>query len=608
MSWNVTLFKNTNLTTVNVIQDPAILNKIAQTDVRADIYIISPQDLTSITIKATFDDVENVDYVRISDANHVYYYTVEGPAHPDDTNTWTLPIAIDAWLTGLEKIGGYSNLEILDGICERHHVTAGDDKFGAYTEPDPYMTPSKELRIAGVAIFNSPVEVEKHIIESTVDLSSAGTGLNATEYEDPNTGAKCTIPTPAKSVNQNTAIGSSFNNAWTRTTNSAYFDFDEARIKAGLDKVRALGQDQGTVLASVVIPENMIAKIDKDENGVITYIKGKQTAAPVKDLPYEYAEVHNKRLLYGETSAITLYSTASGQSVKFNPEELYVEGAKYPILYQDVYAAANGSPIYRFKYFRNVDVIENNMFQNAVYGMEWKQAPLVYTGQSGSALTEIRYNAQQNINKMGLNQLNEQLDFQRAQQIRGIGVGALKNIGQQAIAGFGTGGIGGAIGGAISGAIGSGIQGAYDLWEGDQARQLQRSQALQRYQMNANKELMDLKIATAYVAPELHFPRSITMRDLLGNGVYVIQYRPDKSDLQKMDKILTMYGYKDTKVLNKADFNKRAKFSYVKASGVQIGGNMPKWLRELMAAQISAGIRVWKVKPDPTVYTDGSNT
>ena len=75
MSWNVTLFKNTNLTTVNVIQDPAILNNIAQTDVRADIYIISPQDLTSITIKATFDDVENVDYVRISDTNHVYYYT-----------------------------------------------------------------------------------------------------------------------------------------------------------------------------------------------------------------------------------------------------------------------------------------------------------------------------------------------------------------------------------------------------------------------------------------------------------------------------------------------------------------------------------------------------
>jgi hypothetical protein len=104
------------------------------------------------------------------------------------------------------------------------------------------------------------------------------------------------------------------------------------------------------------------------------------------------------------------------------------------------------------------------------------------------------------------------------------------------------------------------------------------------------------------------FPRSETIRDLLGNGVRVYRYRFADSDVVKIDKILTMYGYKDTKPLEASDFTNRTKFNYVQASGISVSNNtMPRWIREGIAMQLSIGVRIWHVKPDATAYTDGSN-
>ena len=138
--------------------------------------------------------------------------------------------------------------------------------------------------------------------------------------------------------------------------------------------------------------------------------------------------------------------------------------------------------------------------------------------------------------------------------------------------------------------------------------QFDKTQLEEKYAYNASKELQELRIANTIVAPDVHFPNSETLRDFLGNGIYVIQYRPKTSDRQKMDKILTMYGYKDSKVLEVSDFSGRSKFNYVKANSVSIGNkNVPKWVREAAAAQLSAGVRVWHQLPDVTAYTDGSN-
>ena len=120
--------------------------------------------------------------------------------------------------------------------------------------------------------------------------------------------------------------------------------------------------------------------------------------------------------------------------------------------------------------------------------------------------------------------------------------------------------------------------------------------------------MQELKISNTIVAPDVHFPNSETLRDFLGNGLYVIQYRPVKSDRKKMDRILTMYGYKDTKVLENSDFSGRSKFNYVKANSVSIGNkNVPAWIREAAASQLANGVRIWHQLPDVTAYSDGTN-
>ena len=111
------------------------------------------------------------------------------------------------------------------------------------------------------------------------------------------------------------------------------------------------------------------------------------------------------------------------------------------------------------------------------------------------------------------------------------------------------------------------------------------------------------------VAPDLRFAMSETLRDFRGNGCIVYRYRPQSSDIAKLDKVLTMYGYKDTEPLagNESYLTNRAKFNYIKATGVSVAGNKPKWLRDGVAMQLSVGTRIWHVKPNSAVYTDGSN-
>ena len=242
--------------------------------------------------------------------------------------------------------------------------------------------------------------------------------------------------------------------------------------------------------------------------------------------------------------------------------------------------------------------------------MEWAHEPLLYTGASGSTLTEMRYETDRDIMKQSYENARKAISVEQLAdhaQTWGNMIGDM-------FGGAFSDGRGAFPGLAVIGAAREGISHIGDaiaLSGRDTMRDFQKARLDDTYNMGAAKELQELKLATTIRAPELHFPKSTSIRDYLGNGVYVLRYRPQgdatHGDIQKLDKILTMYGYKDTKVLESSDFTGRAKFNYVKANGVQIGGNLPKWLRDAVAAQLSAGVRIWHQLPDIAAYTDGSN-
>lgn len=108
------------------------------------------------------------------------------------------------------------------------------------------------------------------------------------------------------------------------------------------------------------------------------------------------------------------------------------------------------------------------------------------------------------------------------------------------------------------------------------------------------------------VAPEVHFPRSESIRDFVGNGVMVYRLRYHPVDLTRLDKKLTMYGYKTTDVLEKSFFTNRQYFNFVQCSSVSLGGDFPMYIRERAAQQLTGGVRVWHVKPNVSYYTSGN--
>jgi hypothetical protein len=110
------------------------------------------------------------------------------------------------------------------------------------------------------------------------------------------------------------------------------------------------------------------------------------------------------------------------------------------------------------------------------------------------------------------------------------------------------------------------------------------------------------------VTPQIQYPREESLRDFLGNGVRVYRYRYSDHDVQKIDTILEMYGYKDTDIIRPEYFTNRAKFNYIETQGVSVlRDDYPQWLRDEMAELLESGIRIWHTKPDATAYTDGTN-
>ena len=142
-----------------------------------------------------------------------------------------------------------------------------------------------------------------------------------------------------------------------------------------------------------------------------------------------------------------------------------------------------------------------------------------------------------------------------------------------------------------------------------QVLQNNRTAIEEQYVINRNKELQALMLSNYAVAPEINFPVSEGIRDYVGNTCIVYRYKFTENDAHRIDKILTMYGYKHTTPIEPSLLTNRSKFNYIEAKGVTIkNAGVPKWLRDAVGAQFASGVRFWHVPIDTSAYTDGSNT
>ena len=604
--WNVRLYYETGFNAVNIPDSPALLETMKHSDFPG-LDILQGEHLSYVNVKATRAQVKNADYMRLTDGTDTFYYIIE-----DFTMTSTdvamLSIVMDYFTTH----GGVTGIKFLDGVVERHHVAVEDDKYGAYTEDDPMLVPSKELEFDEVSLFADMVTegtTKSHIIlETTLDMKEIATNANAINY---NTDGGDSVTVPLVNATKKVSAANVYVDAYDPsafakefiTPKTVYCDADNENVIAAIGRARSLGVEDG-ILNSYIVPDAAVVDYANgvDADGNVATITGAHKFENT-DMNFEYAKVNNKRVLYGSLNSFMLVSPANGNSVTFKPEDIaynsFGDMTTAPRVCMNTDPRPDGRPYFRFEYYKGNNY---DFFLNALKGMEWANAPLVYQRRSGSWQAKLQHDAttgvlerEQNLAQTA-NKINAALGFIGAgkqvtnfagmekQQAFEPSMGTNYNLGSM---GFNIG----------MDFVTSGMQAS-----------LAKRQTEMHFKDAFLQEAVGY-VSGMVVAPDLRFAMSETLRDFRGNGCIVYRYRPQTSDIEKLDKVLTMYGYKDTNVLagHEEYMTNRRKFNYLKASGVSVSGNKPKWLRDGVAMQLSVGTRIWHVKPDASAYTDGSN-
>lgn len=604
--WNVRLYYETGFNAVNIPDSPALLETMAHSDFPG-LDILQGEHLSYVNVKATRAQVKNADYMRLTDGTDTFYYIVK-----DFTMTSTdvamLSIVMDYFTTH----GGVTGIKFLDGVVERHHVAVEDDKYGAYTEDDPMLVPSKELEFDEVSLFTDMVTegtTKSHIIlETTLDMKEISTNANAINYNTSG-GDSVTVPlvnATTKVSAVNVYVDAYDPSALTKefiTPKTVYCDADNENVISAVGRARSLGVEDG-ILNSYVIPDAAVVDYANgiDADGNVASLTGVHKFENT-NLDFEYATVNNKRVLYGSLNSFMLVSPANGNSVTFKPEDIaynsFGDITTAPRVCMNTDPRPDGRPYFRFEYYKGNNY---NFFLNALKGMEWANAPLVYQRRSGSWQAKLQHDATAGILEREQNMAQTSNKIQAALGFIGAGKQVTNFSGMEKQQAFEQ---------SMNTNYNLGSMG-FNIGMDFVTSGMQASLAKRQTEMHFKDAF--LQEAVGYVsgmvvAPDLRFAMSETLRDFKGNGCIVYRYRPQASDIEKLDKVLTMYGYKDTNVLagNEGYMTNRRKFNYLKASGVSVAGNKPKWLRDGVAMQLSVGTRIWHVKPDASAYTDGSN-
>lgn len=583
MSYNCTCYINTGFNPVNIPDNETTLQSNATAVTLPALVILQERFLTNVRVKTDWDTIKNADYCKVGD----FYYFVTG-VRMTSSDVAEISLVPDF----ITSAGGATSLSFLDGLTVRHHVT--DDTFGAYVEQDPYMCPSQPLEIvtAGWIGDDDSEKSDVTLMVTPLNLGAMGAeGYNPVSltFTD-SAGNSVTVP-KAEYTGQssNYSIPGGNKTAFVGGMGTYIVDGNVAR---GANVARSLGVESA-ITAQYAVPGKYIDYTTND-NSALTSIQG--TSGNFDSaLSYQYATVRNLRVLYGELNKFGII-TASGNRAEFNPEDVRGNDSTFQIQYITD-PRETGKPFFAPKqYHGNANIWSCN----PIGGADWRDVPLVYTKQSGSIQNAYNFESEQALARSQYNESN-------AARVFGFANRALNRVTGTASQAANTvnspGAILNPVGTAASVGMGvamSAIQTGMDVAQ----TAVEQNYADQQYNIARERELYNFGVSQNVVIPSINFPyQDTTLRDYMGNNVFVYRYRLSDSDVTKIDKILSMYGYRDTAPITNAMMSSKQYFNYVQANGVSVAGNYPQWWKSGIAAQFSAGVRIWHVKPDASYYT-----
>lgn len=630
-TYSCRLYQDTGFNAVNIPDGPGLLEQCAHFDASA-LSIMQDRFLSEIRVRVSWDQVKNCDYIRLGTVDPQFYFINSISMLAKDVAL--LSVSIDYVTSG----GGVSSLQILDGITKRVHVT--DDTFGKYCEDDPLTAPAQplELQMAWTNISSAA----HTYVEATINLPKTGIARDGVSYSndqyvnDPSTEAEdVVVPTVVDldkfttyecagvnaGVNPHTMLYD-LNN--TDKANGAEYNNQQAVLQ-GMKRARELGIEQGAIINQVQIPTDYAecpsGQSDyalfgyngpkgevKTTNRWISTFRGK-TGTADSNILFEYTGATNKRVNYGEYTKYGIIS-CSGESCEYNAEDLMDSNSpNYPVLKYIADPHTDGRPYFRWRVV-NRDSSDIGFFKNCVTGLQWKQVPLYFKDPSGSAINALKYS---NSRKMAATEY-QNWDLQRNYE---LGSASVKGM-----AGMIT-----SAGGNISMSeslnrhneklsIGGNV-GSYANSTGMVNSFIGLADAIGNYIVNEKthdrsyfqakrNELSEYLVDTYVKAPTINFPyNSEVLRDFYGNGCLMYRYKYSSADIRRIDKLLTMYGYRHTKALEASDFMNRQNFNYVECSNITVSGHA-KWMNDGISMMLSNGVRIWHKLPNPAYYTQAN--
>lgn len=663
----ITAYINTSFSGINVPDSPDILenNAIKKQLNVINCLPLSGQVNVSIRVK-DYAELHATDYIKMefSGDNTTYWAKVNGYVYLS-SDTVEISLTMDYWLT----LGGINNVSSISGMTKRVHVAKSDDNLFAFIEPDEMINPAKPLKTVcdpdyDMSIINAhPHSDDVIVLLSTLDLYAIGRLYETTvddngnpvenaivldkdyTYLDPDTQTQVTekkTVTIPKLYTYEDVDYDSFVTTWglsdtTKYNNFkdnpngvlkgwmpdpdennwydgsekdltiagvGYFDASDEWVQKGISILHNCGVEDA-LLDQYIIPADYI---DMEGRSGISYcgrlyIHSAHDSAGLIScgLNYEYGNytVRNKKLFTGSCNAYTVYAKANSDMETFNPEVIESgNNEQSPIFRMCADLRHEGgamiSPLAVNKDFER-------WYMNFVKEMQFQSAPIKYEGASGKLLNEGQTYMSMNTS---LRNFEKQfpLDgntYEEGYGLLGMEVSSLGAIGA-GIANIAQGNYGSGIAGTLGGFLDLGLREQKYTDTVDMAERRKRSFLTE---MQNEKIGMDLK--NTYVAPQIKFQQSQTLRELVGNGFIIFKYQMTDEDLERCDRLLTMYGYRHSKVLEKTDLTNRPDFNYIEAGEVHITTSVgvPKWVREGAEDQL-VGIRLWHKMFDVSCYED----
>lgn len=592
--YTVRVYFQTGFNSVNIPDGPAMLNGNEQTvpPTTEFSYLDFPSlDLNQerflplVKIRTSWDVIKNADYCRIGD----WYYFVNS-IRMSSGDVAELSLTPDF----LTSLGGVSQLVILDGVTDRVHVT--DDAYGKYTGDDPYMNPAYDMEVAS---YTHKIADTMHtFLETTLNLNSMGSqkqdndtpALTAVSTKD---GVDYPVTYPIVTMltgktTYNISMGGSSAGLMSVEGQGVYKITDpatssvSAKILDGVSQARSLGVEE-SISGQYAIPSTFVGGATIANAGFQPNLTGQSGTITPTGVNFIYGTANNKRVFYGSQTPYTL-ATASGSTLSAKAEEIFSSGATAPSVMYFSDPRRTGKPYYRFAVLNGVSAASDpyDFFRGCISGTQWQSVPMVMTEKSGGLLDQVSHNA--SVMK------RDMADAFAAQK---YDEGSAKNK---------LGAVSDVIQNTLDFKLGSAFTSAISRGTADFDRNNEYNRYLEQSAMERALEEQQFGISQNVYSPTVSFPADPALFSEVtrnGFGVYRTIYKA--ADITRIDKILTAYGYKHTKILEPSDFTNRTYFNYVKAS-VSIG-NIPRWWANGIAAQLAGGVRVWHVRPSATYYS-----